>query len=58
MSSAASLLSLYGRGYVDLSLQRLVVVGEGLSSVTPSQDLLGSKLPSGVYLSRMGREGN
>ncbi len=48
-------LSVDGRGYGDLPLQRLVAVGEG---ETPSQDLLGNKLPSQVFLSREGRKGD
>ena len=35
MIATSSLLSLYGRGYADFALQRLVGVGEGLGSNHP-----------------------
>jgi hypothetical protein len=67
MSVAILPLSLYGRGYADLAPEpwrrRLVEVGEGARAkglpaitVEPSQDLLGNKLPSQLFLSRRGRE--
>jgi hypothetical protein len=57
------LLSLDGRGYADLALQRLVEVGVGARAAgsptqlkAPTQDLLSAKALSQVYLSRQGRE--
>jgi hypothetical protein len=64
MSELHKPLSLDGRGYAVLALMRLVEVGEGARAAgshakapAPSQDLLGDKSPSQVYLSRKGREG-
>jgi hypothetical protein len=56
-------LSLDGRGYAELALQRLVGVGVGARAAgsptkadAPTQDLLSAKALNQVYLSRQGRE--